>query len=318
MLNLLFITAMSVSLSNSEVSSPEERAIEYLSREVPKWSKDNKCFSCHNNGDAAKSLFLAQQLGYRLRAHVLDDTIQWLTQPERWDHNGGDPVVSDKVLARIHFASALSFAIENKAISRGPCVQKAAELVVENQRPDGSWRIDAEGTIGSPVTYGTLLASMQARNYLKFADATRFRKAIDRTEVWLRRYEVKNVLNAAAMILAIDGQRGEEIEKQRALCIEMIRKAQSSEGGWGPYANSPAEVFDTALVVLALLRFKKQSEIEAMIRKGRTFLIHSQQKDGSWEETTRPSGAVSYAQRLSTTGWATQALLLSRKWLGDN
>ena len=50
-----------------------------------------------------------------------------------------------------------------------------------------------------------------------------------------------------------------------------------------------------------------------MIARGRAFLIARQQADGSWPETTRPSGAESYAQRISTTGWATLALLATRE-----
>lgn len=46
-----------------------------------------------------------------------------------------------------------------------------------------------------------------------------------------------------------------------------------------------------------------------MRERGRKYLVAQQQADGSWNETTRPSGAVSYAERLSTVGWATQALL---------
>jgi hypothetical protein len=49
-----------------------------------------------------------------------------------------------------------------------------------------------------------------------------------------------------------------------------------------------------------------------MIQRGRAYLLSSQQGDGSWPETTRPRGAESYAQRLSTTGWATLALLATR------
>jgi hypothetical protein len=48
-----------------------------------------------------------------------------------------------------------------------------------------------------------------------------------------------------------------------------------------------------------------------MIGKGRAYLVATQQDDGSWTETTRPSGNESYAQRLSTTGWATLALLMT-------
>ena len=50
-----------------------------------------------------------------------------------------------------------------------------------------------------------------------------------------------------------------------------------------------------------------------MIVRGRAFLLTQQQPDGSWIETTRPPGNVSYAQRISTTGWATLALLATRE-----
>jgi hypothetical protein len=66
------------------------------------------------------------------------------------------------------------------------------------------------------------------------------------------------------------------------------------------------------VVLLALARQAPESapvEIGAMIRRGRAFLTAGQRPDGSWPETTRPPGGDSYAQRLSTTGWATLALL---------
>jgi hypothetical protein len=96
---------------------------------------------------------------------------------------------------------------------------------------------------------------------------------------------------------------------RRRQSLDLIARSQSRDGGWGPFALSPPEVFDTALALLALDRYPDQPEVPAMIRKGRMFLIQDQEEDGSWAETTRPSGGVSYAQRLSTTGWATLALL---------
>jgi hypothetical protein len=41
-------------------------------------------------------------------------------------------------------------------------------------------------------------------------------------------------------------------------------------------------------------------------------VIAAQQEDGGWPETTRPTGGTSHAQRISTTGWATLALLGTR------
>ena len=49
-----------------------------------------------------------------------------------------------------------------------------------------------------------------------------------------------------------------------------------------------------------------------MIAAGRKFLIEEQLDDGSWTETTRPPGNVSYAEHMSTAGWATLALLATR------
>ena len=61
------------------------------------------------------------------------------------------------------------------------------------------------------------------------------------------------------------------------------------------------------------LQFADLPEVAAMIHRGRSYLIGTQESDGGWPETTRPSGNLSYAHRISTTGWATQALLVSNR-----
>ena len=42
---------------------PEGRALAFLCREVPRWSRENHCFSCHNNGDAARALYAGDRIG---------------------------------------------------------------------------------------------------------------------------------------------------------------------------------------------------------------------------------------------------------------
>jgi hypothetical protein len=83
-----------------EPPEPEEKALAYLSREVPRWSVENRCFSCHNNGDAARALFKAIQMGRSIKPEATLDTERWLLRPEGWDRNGGDGPFSDKLLAR--------------------------------------------------------------------------------------------------------------------------------------------------------------------------------------------------------------------------
>src|SRR6185436_6446018 len=291
----------------------EARAVEFLVREVPAWSKNNGCFSCHNNGDAARALYAAARKGYRVPPEALADTTAWVRQPNRWEHNKGEPGFSDKRLADIQFAASLLAALEAGHVKERASLQEAARKLAADQGVDGAWNIDPGNTPGSPATYGTPLATFMALNALKKADLPETKETVRKAERWFDKVSPDNVLTAASVVLASDTLSGEWVRPKREDCLKLIRRAQSRDGGWGPYVDSPAESFDTAVVLLALARVRHNPGIVDLIRRGRDFLISQQNRDGSWPETTRPSGGDSYAQRLSTTGWATLALLETRE-----
>jgi hypothetical protein len=294
-------------------ATPEARALDYLAREVPRWKADNKCYSCHNNGDAARALCIARRRGHAFPDKALVDTSRWLAQPAEWDKNGDSQQAKDTGLARIQFAAALVDAIDAGLVKDDKALAKAAALVAERQHKDGSWPVSNTDNIGGPTTYGTALATFQAQRVLRRADKDKYREPLARAEKWARGLDVKNVLDAAAVLLCLEDSTDAAAAKQRERCLVLIRKGQSKDGGWGPHVTSPPEVFDTALVILALATQADSEERRGMIKRGRAYLIGSQEKDGSWPETTRPTGGVSYAQRLSTAGWATLALLASGK-----
>jgi hypothetical protein len=306
-----FLCALCVSVVQDS-STPESRALAYLSREVPRWSADNKCYSCHNNGDAARALYTAHRLKHSLPAKALDDTTVWLTKPEAWHKNGGDVEFKDDGLARIQFAAALVEAIDSGLVKERKPLLAAAELVAKDQRKDGSWQAQFGADVGSPVTYGTPLATVRARRILSRVDPDKYRDSIAKASEWLLKAPVARVLDSAAVLWGLEGKDSKEATDKRRQCLETIRKGQSKDGGWGPYVNAAPEVFDTALVVLALASLPEDKETREMLKRGRAYLIANQKQDGSWPETTRPTGADSYAQRLSTTAWATLALLATK------
>jgi hypothetical protein len=290
-------------------ATPEGRAVAYLSREVPRWSAENSCYSCHNNGDAARALYAAVRLSRPVPERALADTTLWLSRPERWDHNGGEGPATDKGLAHIQFAAALAAAQGAGLLQDRKPLTRAADLVARGQEADGSWTVGAPGTTGAPATYGTCLATALARRTLETADPARFREARACADRWLRGARVTTVLDAAGVLFGLEGADDPEARSQRRRCLELIRKGQGEDGGWGPYVTSASEPFDTAVVLLALVPLKEQPDCRPLLRRGRAYLLAGQRPDGSWPETTRPAGADSYAERLSTTGWATLALL---------
>jgi hypothetical protein len=295
-----------------EPAQAEAKALAFLAREVPQWSVQNKCFSCHNNGDAARALFTAVRLGHKVPAQALTDTTRWLARPGDWDHNGGEGPYNDKRLARLQFAGSLTEAIDTGLVKDPEALRRAAELVASHQDGNGSWPVVDSDTLGSPISRGVPLATSLARHILQRADAHKYEHAIAKADKWIRSVPIHNILDAAAVLLGLEKAEDEGARKQRRRCQEVIRKGESKEGGWGPYVTSPSEVFDTALVVIALVTQPVTQENQNLIERGRAYLIATQREDGSWPETTRPSGGQSYAQRLSTAGWATLALLTSR------
>ena len=80
-----------------------ERSVTFLSAEVPKWRIEQGCFSCHNNGDAARALIQASVAGFDVTA-ALADTLAFLSRPDRWEENSTGGAFDDKALARVQFA----------------------------------------------------------------------------------------------------------------------------------------------------------------------------------------------------------------------
>src|SRR5262249_31415773 len=159
---------------------------------------------------------------------------RWLAKPLHWDHNRGDPAVSDKGLARLQWAAALVEALDARQLQDRDALVKAAELVRDLQKPDGAWRGDGGGTGGSPATYGTSVATAMARRTLVQADHDRFREAIARADRWLREVPIRTVLDAAAILLGLEEGEDREAAGQRNHCSAVICKGQGKEGGWGP------------------------------------------------------------------------------------
>lgn len=306
---LVFVLTTCLLGAEPTAVSPEQKALTFLSREVPQWSRKHDCFSCHNNGDAARALYVARGLSFDVGPDVLADTSAWLLKPDQWKHNGGEGEFSDKKLANIQFAAVLATAVETGAVRQSAPLRRAAQMVVEAQEPDGSWKVAADGLAGSPATWGRFLATAMARRTLIQADSKQFAEPIARAAAWLRRAEPKSVLDAAAVLFALAQADDESAARQRAHCLDLIRRGEADGGGWGPYVTSSPEAFDTAVVLLALTQLPQEETVVPMLNRGRRYLIESQLADGSWLETTRPAEQESYAQRLSTAGWATWALL---------
>jgi len=313
----LLVGAIGLEAQPADTSAAIAKGVTYLRGEVPKWKSEHPCYSCHNNGDATRALLVAQSKGFDI-GNAINDTLAFLREPSKWDQNKAPNGLDDKALARVQFASAL--AVANR-LGKAPdaALQEAAKVLLLDQKADGSWTLDSSQSLGSPATYGTTIATWSARATLIESGKQPDEFVVVQADKWFRSLTPENVLDASAAILALDQTSDVMADRLRATCLSIVREGQAAGGGWGPYVTAPPQVFDTALAVLALATLDleprlarstyRPEELKEATARGRAYLVSQQRPDGSWPETTRPAGQESYAQRISTTGWALLALL---------
>src|SRR6185369_1420329 len=279
MIAMLRLVALLVTIASSttlladdkpDAALVEQRALAFLSKEVPAWSVEHKCFSCHNNGDGARALYAARRLGRKIDDKALAVTTDWLSRPQDWKNNRGDPAFSDKTLASLQFAVSLAAAVEAKTAKQEPLVV-AANMVGALQQRDGSWQIEGPDAIGSSVTWGRALTTALSRRVLRQADARRFETELSRTDQWLRTVKAESVLDAGSVLLGLERADDKAASEQRAKCRDIIRKGESTTGGWGPYVTSPPEPFDTAVVLLGLDESPRTEETKKWVERGRGY-----------------------------------------------
>ncbi len=298
------------------------RATEFLAREHASWPKKNGCFSCHNTGDAARALFAAQASGRRVPRGIWPETLPWLRAPARWGKSVVTDEFDDPELARIQYASALREAIAADAFganraAANEALRTAARDLRGAQHAEGSFAGGSENLVGGPTAYSSTLATYLAAAVLDTVDRLETKEAARRAADWLDARPIRNVHVAAIALLAQSTLSDRPNRARVRESLDLLGRTRSDDGGWGPYANDAPEVFDTALALLSLASARDREEIlgpakrevDTWIRAAREFLVSTQDEDGGWPETTRPSGAESYAQRISTTAWATLALL---------
>jgi hypothetical protein len=286
------------------------RGVGYLLTEVPKWKVPN--------GDATRALLIAGSGGHDLGTS-LDVTLAFLKQPAKWDQLEAPNGFDDKALARVQFASALAVA-ERFGKAASTDLDAAAKLLVADQKSDGSWQIDQSQGLASPATYGDIIATWSARSTLIASGIQPDFFSIVQADRWIRGRTPEGVLDAAATILALELSSDVMAENLRRNCLSILRQGQSAEtGGWGPDPTGAPQVFETAMAVLALTALDveprlarsayRPEQLKEAIASGKKYLVSQQKADGSWPEATRPANQESYAQRISTTGWAMLALL---------
>ena len=305
---LISLSAFPALAQPSGQSPALEAGLVYLSTEALDWPEENHCFSCHNNGDAARVLFRLGNERVRSETPKWNDLLQWLNQPALWEKSTSSDVVLSPALALIQFGLASVAAEEQKLIQTNPRRTKIlTDRLLASQHPEGYWAVEADGHLGSPGTYGNPLATALALEILATAVSPETKAASEKAKSWMMNDAPTATIDLAAGIMILHQTQSNPSDLLSAWIRRLI-ESQTLSGGWGPYPNRFPEVFDSSIALLALASQRRILPGLSSLKAGRAFLIEAQEVAGGWPETTRPTGGSSYAQHISTSAWAIAAI----------
>jgi Squalene-hopene cyclase C-terminal domain len=281
-----------------------ERAIPYIEREGAAWIRERQCLACHYAGYMLWSLHDAELRGFALDRGKLAESTRWAMNQPSMDTTGNEGA------AQIIIARDRS----DRSADTMERVEALRDLIVQNQRKDGSWspggQLPAQKRpLSETKQVSTMLCVLALDSLDELNEAGK--KTRDKALTWLKNTPPNGTTPAVssewyAMRLLIEKKFGDP--KQVEALRDQVLSAQRPDGGWGWLWADAGDAFGTGVSLYALSNVGLTHSHPA-IQKAWKFLAETQTDDGSWIVNGTKTGTKGKPHALSSFWGATWALL---------
>ena len=249
-----------------------QRAVPFLMSEGAKWIEDKKCISCHMVPFMLWSLTEAEAAGFEVPDDEFRAKTQWsLDDAKTRGFGTGAEGLTQMILAR-----GSAERVEGEAAY----YENFARVLLENQRPDGSWKPGGQlpGQKRRQVET-TEVTTMWATLALDDALADEAKTAIDKARGSVNDGATRTSNEWHVVRLLVAQRFGEREVASRELTH--ILERQNADGGWGWNDGEQSDAFATGQSLYALSQ-QTGAPVDTAIANGRKYLLNTQREDGAW------------------------------------
>lgn len=279
------------------------------------------CHSCHGQGLGGIAFSLAKEKGFAIQDSILKEAldsihINW-TQHKHYLAQNDDPA------AIIISGGYDLWAFTANHIAPDKTSELLAKNMMQRQLKDGSW---VAPNARPPIEYysfsATALTVKGIQAYLPAIFSTEVQQHVTKAKEWMMNTTPVANEEKIFQLLGLAWAHGDAIFIQQQ--AKKLIAAQHADGGWGQLDSLPSDAYATGQSLYALHQSGQLGTDAPVYQKGITFLLQTQEQDGSWNVQTRSFPSVEYVysgfphgdnQFISAAGtnWATMALLLATK-----
>jgi len=308
--------------SSSELGPPVSRSLALLAKSAQTYTEQRTCFSCHHQTLPVLALQQARGQGFEVAAKEIQ---RQLAFTQRFFADRRTQVAMGKDVPGGPFTAGYALlALGENHWPRDDTTDALVEYLTRHQAADGSWWIVPHRHPMEQSMFTATALSLRGLQLYGLTDkatlATRqdVQTRIDRARQWLDATSVKTHEDKVFRLWGLKWS-GVAAARQSELGA-LLLKEQRDDGGWAQLSDMDSDAYATGQALVVLHRAARLDPRSATYRKGVSYLVKQQGKDGSWLVKTRcepvqeyfesgfPHGASQFIS-IAATSWAARALL---------
>ncbi len=276
-----------------------------------------ECFTCHNQGLPIVVLAAARKRGLAIDEDGLKAQLRFtadflVKNREKYREGRGQA-------GQTFMAGYALWALEQGDWPADDVTEAVAEYFLKFQADDDHWKCHTHRPPSEASHFTANFLGLQALRAFSTADQ-RERAAVRREQVrdWL--IKTKPVDNEDRVFRLRGLRAADAAAEVLKTATQELLDTQQPDGGWAQTADLASDAYAAGTALAALHQAGGLAVDDEKSRRGRTFLLHSQQEDGSWHVRSRSEPFQTYYesgyphgedQYISITAgcWATLALL---------
>jgi N-acyl-D-amino-acid deacylase len=282
--------------SPAEIRSAAARAIALMQASQMEWDDGWSCASCHHQYLPAIALADARQAGVRINETIAATDAEMAFK----ELSNSDAAVqgSRSIEPTIGEAYKLWAAeASGRPITRA--TQYTVRRMAGRQKPDGHWdTMDQRPPQSwSPFTT-TALVIRSINRYAAPEMASEVSTRVDRGKAWLLSNTPIDTESRTFRLFGLSWSGG-----PTAVAKADLLKSQHPDGGWSTVDGRPSDAYSTGEALVALSDTAAVPPSEAAWQHGLSFLLKTQQRDGSWHVPTRLHAPAPLSPEYFETGY---------------
>jgi outer membrane protein OmpA-like peptidoglycan-associated protein len=299
-----------------------QHGIEWLQPAALEWQKQNQCFGCHVQAQAAMGLALATRNGYLVSHAALQELTDYMRLLQDTDGSESNMLLldnqsvmtaelaaksshtpADQPITATQFA-AMSFAYLDQMADSKPdrTLLKFADWLAGKQQSTGELIPDLDR---APISQGSFMTTANAavaflQAFAETGDA-RYQAAAGKAVDFISTAKPATTQDEVFTILALSRYGNPQQQTTASGLIARLKTEQGTTGGWGESSGSSgANAFATGQVLYAFKEAGVDTRSPEFLR-GVKYLLGTQEDTGAWPGQNTASSQPS---EFAPTMWA--------------